>query len=65
MRSSAELEIMRLHNMTSFDEGYSLRELSLIEREIKSVLERYFYIENKSIEILFSKSDGEITVRIK
>lgn len=65
MRSSAELEIMRLHNMTSFDEGYSLRELSLIEREIKSVLERYFYVENKSIEILFSKNDGEITVRIK
>ncbi len=63
--TAADIGIKRLKTMTAFDEGFSNRELTVIEREVKSVLAKFFEIDNKDVEIAFSKRIGEITISIR
>lgn len=62
--TAANIGKKRLESLLAFDEGFSARELSIAEREIKTVLARHFLLDGKDVEISFAKSEGEIVIRV-
>lgn len=62
--TTANIGKKRLESLLAFDEGFSSRELSIAEREIRAVLARYFSLDGKDVDISFTQTEGEIVVRV-
>lgn len=60
----SEIGILRLKNLINGDEGLKQRELYIVEKEIKKVLDEYFCLRGKEVYFNFAKNDCGITINI-